>query len=79
MVEQVIIIIKLVAWGGSGGVVFISPDSQLETNFSWRIGRETNNIAEALALWQGLMIAMSWGINDLIVLGDSRIIIQALT
>ena len=35
-------------------------------------------MAEALALWQGLIQAKNMGINDLIVFGDSRIIIQAL-
>ena len=50
----------------------------MEFNLSWGLGRETNNIAEALALWQGLQIAKTRGINEIIVLGDSRIIIQAL-
>ena len=50
----------------------------MEFNFSWGLERETNNIAEALALWQGLQIAKTRGINEIIVLGDSRIIIQAL-
>ena len=35
-------------------------------------------MAEALALWQGLIQAKNMGINELIVSGDSRIIIQAL-
>ena len=35
-------------------------------------------MAEALALWQGLWIAKNQGITELIVLGDSRIIIQAI-
>ena len=29
-------------------------------------------------LWKGLQIAKTWGINEIIVLGDSRVIIQAL-
>ena len=36
-------------------------------------------MAEALALWQGLWIAKNQGITELTILGDSRIIIQAMT
>ena len=35
-------------------------------------------MAKALALWQGLRIAKALGISELIVIGDSRIIIRAL-
>ena len=53
-------------------------DGQLETKFSSGLGSETNNIAEALALWQGLLIAKNQGNVELTVLGDSRIVIQAM-
>ena len=36
-------------------------------------------MAETLALWQGLQIAKNQGITELTILGDSRIIIQAMT
>ena len=36
-------------------------------------------MAEALALWQGLRTAKALGISELIVIGDSRIVICALT
>ena len=36
-------------------------------------------MVEALALWQGLQIAKNQGITKLTVLGDLRIIIQAMT
>jgi ribonuclease HI len=39
---------------------------------------ETNNVAEALALWQGLNQALHLGITDLTVVGDSRLIIQVV-
>ena len=65
------------AWQG-GGVIF-TPEGQKEIIFSSELGMETNNIAEALALWQGLLIAKNQGIIELIALGDSRIIIQAMT
>ena len=34
-----------------GGGVLIDLDGQMETKFFWGLGTETNNIAEALALW----------------------------
>ena len=64
------------AAGGAG--VFFTPDGIIETTFSWGLGTETNNIAEALALWKGLVIAKNKGITRLTVLGDSRIVIQAI-
>lgn len=38
----------------------------------------TNNKAEALALWQGLRQAQERKIDSLVVIGDSRLVIQAL-
>ena len=35
-------------------------------------------MAEALALWQGLWIAKNQGITELTILGDLRIVIQAM-
>ena len=63
---------------GTGGKVLFTPDDITETTFSWGLGIDTNNIAEALALWQGLLIAKNKGITRLHVLGDSRIVIQAM-
>ena len=40
--------------------------------------QETTNIVEALAMWQGLFQACAHGIDDIIVFGDSRLIIHAL-
>ena len=65
-------------WGGRGGGVLFTPDAQMETKFSWGLGSETNIIAEALALWKGLWISKNQGITELTVLGDLRIIIQAM-
>ena len=66
------------AAGGGGRGGFFTPDDITETTFSWGLGIDTNNIAEALALWQGLLIAKNKGITRLHVLGDSRIVIQAM-
>jgi ribonuclease HI len=50
----------------------------LEVSFSWGLGIDSNNMAEALALWQGLRLAVTRNIQNLVVFGDSRVIIQAL-
>ena len=50
----------------------------METKFSWGLGTKTNNIVEALALWKGLSIAKNQRKTELIVMGDSRIVIQAI-
>ena len=47
-------------------------------NFSWGLGQNTNNIAEILAIWQGMAQARRLSIKNLAIIGDSRIIIQAL-
>ena len=59
---------------GGGGVLH-DPEDNMMLKYSWGLGTETNNMVEALALWQGLIQAKNMGINDLIVFGDSRIII----
>ena len=35
---------------GGGGVI-ITPEGNLEINFTWGLGLKTNNMAKALALW----------------------------
>ena len=37
-----------------GGGILLNPDEILELSYSLGIGEDTNNIAEALALWKGL-------------------------
>jgi len=63
---------------GGGGVLLDPADNRI-LKYSWGIGIDTNNNAEALALWQGLHQAKVMGIRDISIFGDSRIIIQALT
>ena len=62
---------------GSGGVL-LNPGGFTEMRFHSGLGIETNNRAEALALWQGLNLAINRNILSLSVFGDSRLIIQAL-
>ena len=46
--------------------------------YSWNIGYESNNMAEAYGLRQGLIQLKEKGVGEVIVFGDSRLIIQAL-
>jgi ribonuclease HI len=62
---------------GGGGIISKS-DGTSTLRFAWGLGVASNNRVEALALWQGLNQAMLLNIRDLVVLGDSRVIIQAL-
>jgi ribonuclease HI len=62
---------------GGGGVIY-DPDEIRELVNSWGLGEETNNIAEALSLWQGLAQAWKLAINEITVIGDSQILIQAM-
>ena len=66
--------------GRQGGArVFFTPDGSMESKFAWGLGIDTNNMAEALVLWQGLRIARELGISNLIIIGDSRGVIRAPT
>ena len=62
---------------GGGGVI-LGPGGSTVVCFSWGLGIEYNNRAEALALWQGLNLALKENILSLSVFGDSILIIQAL-
>ena len=62
--------------GGRG--VVLNPTGKVEIEYSWNIGHETNNMAEAYGLWQGLKQVQKVGAEEVVVIGDSRIIIQAM-
>jgi len=62
---------------GGGGIIQ-DPNQGTVMKYAIGLGIDTNNRAEALALWQGLKLAIQHNIQDLIVIGDSRIIIQAM-
>ena len=62
---------------GGGGVI-IDPGGKVEIEYYWNIGYDSNNMVEAYGLWQGLKQLQKKGVVDVMVFGDSRLVIQAL-
>ena len=61
-----------------GGGVIICPEGNIEVEYFWNIGLDSNNMAEAYGLWQGIKQLKEKGVEEAIVFVDSRSIIQAL-
>jgi hypothetical protein len=61
-----------------GGGILESPNAETLLRYALGLGTATNNCAEAMALWQGLRQANKQGIRNLVIIGDSRIIIKAI-
>jgi ribonuclease HI len=61
-----------------GGGVICKLRGQSVISFSWGLGSMTNNEVEALALYAGIRLAQTEGIQNLVVCGDSMMIIRAL-
>jgi ribonuclease HI len=59
---------------GAGGI-FKSHHSRV-TKWYFSGGLGTNTKAELLGLWTSLFLAASWSITNLLVLGDSRVVID---
>ena len=62
---------------GVGGVV-TDLDGKVEIEYYGNIGQDPNNMDEAYGLWQGLKQLKKKGVEEVMVFGDSRLIIQAL-
>ena len=62
---------------GSDGVI-IYPEGEIEVEYYWNIGIESNNMAEVYGLWQGIKQLKGKGVEEATVYGDSRLIIQAM-
>eukprot|EP00253_Pinus_taeda_P033267 PITA_33267 len=60
---------------GAGGVISNEFGDEI-CSYEWSLGRKSNNIAEALALYQGLIQLKNLGIRKALVFGDSTIIIR---
>ena len=63
-------------WEARG--VVINPGRNVEIEYYWNIGYNSNNMVEAYGLWQGLKQVQKKGVEEVMVIGDSRLIIQAL-
>jgi len=63
---------------GAGGVILNESGDNI-CSYEWSLGEKTNNNAEALALYQGLIQLKSLGIKRALVFGDSTIIIRLMT
>ena len=61
-----------------GGGVVICPEGKTETEYYWNIEEDSNNMAEANGLGQGLKQLKDKGVDDAMVFEDSRLIIQAM-
>ena len=62
-------------WGKSGGGVVIDPNGKVVIEYCWNIGYDSNNMAEAYGLLQGLKQLQKKGVDEVMVFGDSRVII----
>ena len=62
---------------GGGGII-MEPGGETEIEYYWNIGYNSNNMAEAYELWQGLKLLKKKVVEEVLVFGDSRFIIQAL-
>ena len=58
-----------------GGVPFYFKGNKLK-EYSWGIGKKTNSGAKWRALIKGLELARNFGIEELVVFGDSMIVIR---
>jgi ribonuclease HI len=62
---------------GAGGVIYDSEGKKI-VEYSWGLGKATNNRAEILAVYMGLKLAQERNTQTLTVLGDSEIVIKEL-
>jgi ribonuclease HI len=65
------------AGGGGEGLFAVSEEIILFT-FAWGLGKVSNNIVEAYALWKGVNLVREKGIQKITILGDSLLVIRAL-
>ena len=61
-----------------GGGAVICPEGKNDIEYYWNIGQDSNNMAKAYGLWQGLKQLKDKGVGEVMVFGDSRLIIQAM-
>jgi hypothetical protein len=61
-----------------GGGILMDPEGLMEISYSWGLRIETNNREEALTMLQGIRQEISSNVQNLVVFGDSRLLIQAI-
>jgi len=64
-------------WQVQGGVVY-NPTGQQKLTCAWGLRETSDNQVEALALLQRLMLLDARHVNNLVVIGDSMVIIQQM-
>ena len=62
---------------GAGGLICNGNGDAL-LDYEWGLGSLSNNTAEALALYQGLIQLQKLGINTVVIIGDSAIVINLM-
>jgi hypothetical protein len=60
-----------------GGIIFYLRGIII-SHFSSCMGLISNNFSKAYALWRGIRIGTGKGIQGVIILGDSMLVIQAI-
>ena len=60
---------------GASGLIFHSKGNKIK-EYSWGIGKQTNNSAEWIALIKGLELERNIGIEELVVFGDSMTVVK---
>ena len=58
--------------------MIIESNGNVISTYSWGLGTDSNNKAEFCGLLQGLRIAQTKGITNIMVFGDSHLLIQAI-
>jgi ribonuclease HI len=56
---------------GARGVLY-SPRGKRMLDYSWNLGVTTTNMAEAYAMYQGVLLAQEQKLNNIIIIGDSK-------
>jgi ribonuclease HI len=62
---------------GGGGILEI-PTGLMKLIFAWGLRTETNNREEVVALWRGIIQVINHRVQDMVIIGDSRIVIKTL-
>jgi ribonuclease HI len=62
---------------GVGGIIY-KPEGNIVTNYAWGLGTLTTNEVESFVLYASIKLAISHQISNLIICGDSMLVIRAI-